>query len=102
MFAYGVTLEAGLVRDYMANISDSLTPPSEFMARTICRSDIIVELMGDALSKSFRSVLHTKEFYPDIAIDMVVEPTHEMLSEAVQSRSSLSILKKSALQGSAR
>lgn len=80
--ACGVDIEHELLLEHIAPICMSAVEPTEFLAKTVCRSCTVREVLGTTLSKVLRAYVHSEQFvFPQTlhTNDMVSELSQELV-----------------------
>ena len=102
--AVGARLNASLVHDHIAPICVNFAEPCVFLARTIVRSMIMQELIGDTLSKTLRRVDHCHMFGTLVGDNLSTpqlppNDVGELIDELVNARAQISRMKLALHRG---
>lgn len=95
--AAGVTIDKSLFKEHIAELCQ-LIEPSLFLAKTLCRCDVVSEVLGEGLSKHARGSLHCCE-HGAAMITPQTSTTQTLLQELVETRQELTRFKSAAACG---
>ena len=93
----GVSFDKLLLQEHVAALCQRLEP-SMFLARTLCRCDIMIELVGKSLTSQLRMFMHhiDHSLDPPSSDDSTVQT---LLQELVETRQSLTKLRDGVARG---
>ena len=101
LYAAGVEVDKHLVQKLVAPLCVSFCEPCELLARTVCRSDIMEEVLGCHLRRTLFNYMHYSQWHLDVP-----EPEDQssvaqvLLQELVETRQKLTELKSVVAAGS--
>ena len=93
----GVAVDLDLLRDLVGPVCIFLGVASPFVANTILRSELMVEIVGETLSRQLIKALHAEQFGAQPVHSTIGDTAQLLLTELVQTRQELSRLKVAAL-----
>ena len=97
--AFGVQLDTRTTCDHIAPLCINLIEPSQFLAHTIARTDIMHEIIGTTLSMQLRRFIHNTDLGLDQDVSYSENAFPAVISELIETRQQVAQLKYAVTAG---